>query len=206
MKKPILISRNDYQISVVKATLEQGLIYLRDVKKEYDKLKLRELTTNDLSGFYRGDEFLKDILMEGYNNEPVIGIKLSPHKIREMIDLPGNRFYFNDAVRRLAEFDQNNRNFGFSIKSYVIEKGDISISQKELDKTIETFSYYAETEKEHDFLEMATKLRDVANESIDFNKKYGVFSKQFLIDLDLLKYNTDRYEINGSYLKQKARA
>lgn len=205
--KPITISKNDYKISVILNCLNNSLELINSIKTEYETLNLRKLKDSDLSSLDSGERFLKDIITENVSNPEVQGVKISITKLREILELPANRHDFINLSNELLEYTNNHRRDGFDIRFYKIENDKVVLSKVEIDKMILQHSYIATTPKEHEFLQMAVKVLEVANESIKFSQKYGLFPVRFFTELNFIKFDSEEniYTIDGNYLLAKTK-
>jgi hypothetical protein len=195
-----LISKNEESINRTMPYLKQGIIVLNKIKKEYDILGLRKLESSDLPSLVSGEQFIKEVLTENISEPEVQGVKISVNKLRDIMLLPENRGAFIQACNELEEYSKDNMMWGFSIKFYTIKNNEIILSQSQIDKFIETNSYFAQSPKELKCLEVSVKLKDAVNEALKLN--IGLFQSTFFHDLDLLKFNNSKneYEVDGRYL------
>lgn len=120
----IKIGYDEQKINECDNAMSQYLVMFAEIKKEYDGLGLRQLNSEDLPYLLDGDNFIKDVMLEGSENANIGGIKLSKNKMRELIEIP-NTTRLKTAIERLIEFEKTYRQLPIFMNDFKIQGGKI---------------------------------------------------------------------------------
>lgn len=142
--------------------INEYLKLFESLKKEYNKLGLRPLKNEDLSKVLTGENFIKDVILEGSENATVGTLKLSKAKMRELVELPVNTGVFIMAVNELVNFNKENRVVPVFLSDFEI-KGEKIVFQNSSEVINDRCSVWITGVEQIEYFNVIKSICDILN-------------------------------------------
>ena len=203
-KEGVLISKNEYEIEQMQNRLEDILPVIQRACKAATAI-VGELQPGDISRMTIGEDFLREKLANKVESPTLNGASISREAFEKMIDIPSSPREFLSAIDELKKcqkenFDNAQLRIGI-FEWFTIKDNEAVIDDRAWDRFEVSFSYYAETKRQIEYLEAVREICDAANKNSDLIEKYHRFSLSFL-DHPAIKKREGKYVPNASAILQ----
>jgi len=190
-----LIANTNQALSQLTALLNE----LNEMYKAIDSRFVAGMQMSDCQSLLENEFFLEDKMIGDVQNPTISGIPVGLDKIREMIRLPIGATAFKEKQKALKVFNEFSTMRWFAHYDCLkVENAAFVIDQTQLNKKLDSFRYYAETDKQKQWWEKIKQLPELLEMlstmngyPVDIDSQYVQqvgLSKQYKIKLEAARY------------------